>query len=61
MIGKGEFELFGRFSGFYRSSTIVPYLAKNPGRPPTLSADEEKKMNTKDRYCLNWACKKIYK
>lgn len=61
MTGKGDFELFGRFSGFFRNTTIVPYQAKNPGRPPALSADEEKKINNKDRYCLNWACRKIFK
>lgn len=58
---RGDFELYGRFSGYYRSSIIVPYEPKNPGRPPQLSADEEKKLNLKDRYCLNWACKKVYK
>jgi hypothetical protein len=59
---KGDFEIYGRFSGFYRESIIVPYEEKNPGRPNVhLTADEEKKLNMKDRYCLNWACGKIYK
>ena len=58
---RGDFELYGRYSGFYRRAIIVPYEPKNPGRPPTLSADEEKKMNIKDRYCLNWSCRKVYK
>jgi hypothetical protein len=55
--------MFGRFSGFFRKEkgAIIPYEPKNPGRPPTLSADEEKKVNLKERYCLNWACRKVYK
>jgi len=57
--GKTDFELYGRFSGFFRSPK--PYVPKNPPRPPQLTADEEKKLGMKDRYCLNWACRKIYK
>lgn len=60
-FGKGDFEIYGRYSGFYRKSTIIRYEPKNPGRPTNLSADEEKKIIMKDRYCLNWACRKIYK
>lgn len=43
--GRSDFEINGRFSGYFResASTIVPYEARNPGRPPQLSADEEKK------------------
>ena len=26
-----------------------------------MTADEEKKMNIKDKFCLNWACGKIFK
>lgn len=51
--------MYGRFSGFFRTPT--PYISKNPSRPPQMSADEEKKANNTDRYCLNWACKKMYK
>jgi hypothetical protein len=51
--------LFGRYSGFFRSP--APYIAKNPPRPPQISADDEKKLAMKDRYCLNWACAKIFK
>ena len=35
---KTDFELYGRYSGFFRAP--APYIPKNPGRPPQLSADE---------------------
>ena len=56
---KTDFELYGRFSGFFRTPT--PYVPKNPSRPPQLTADEQKKLDQKDRFCLNWACGKIFK
>ncbi len=31
--GRGDFELYGKYSGFYRRTIIVPYEPKNPGRP----------------------------
>jgi len=40
---------------------VKEYVPSNPGRPPAVSADEEKKLKNKDRYCLNWACTKVYK
>ena len=40
---KTDFELYGRFSGFFRTPT--PYVPKNPSRPPTLTADEQKKLD----------------
>ena len=40
-----DFELYGRFSGFFREP--VEYVPKNPPRPPQLSADDEKKLNNK--------------
>jgi hypothetical protein len=54
-----DFELYGRYSGIFRKP--VPYVPNNPGRPPQLSADEEKKLSVKDKICLNWACGKNYK
>lgn len=54
-----DYELWGRYSGYFRKP--VPYEAKNPGRPPALTADEEKKLAIKDKICLNWACSKLYK
>lgn len=56
---KTEFELYGRFSGYFRHHKH--YVAKNPNRPPQISADEEKKLSMKDRYCLNWTCRKTFK
>jgi len=35
---KTDFELFGRYSGYFRQPE--PYVEKNPGRPPQLSPDE---------------------
>ena len=58
--GKTDFELYGRYCGFFRNAQ--PYQPKNPSKPKvTLTADEEKKMNLKDKICLNWSCGKIYK
>lgn len=54
-----DFEIYGRFSGYFRKPT--EYVPKNPPRPPQLTADEEKRIMIKDKYCLNWACKKTYK
>jgi hypothetical protein len=57
---KTDFELYGRFCGFFR--TPAPYKPKNPRkRVAQLSADEEKKLLLKDKICLNWACGKIFK
>ena len=50
--------MYGRFSGVYRDPK--PYDFKLKGGP-TMSAEDERKANAKDRYCLNWACRKIYK
>lgn len=55
-----DFELYGRFCGYFRKP--VAYQPKNPSKPrQTLTADEEKKLNLKEKMCLNWACGKIYK
>lgn len=54
-----DFEKWGRFSGYFRKN--LPYQPKNPGRPAQLSGDDEKKMNAKEKYCLNWACGKKFK
>lgn len=57
---KGDFELYGRFCGYFRKP--VTYHPKNPSKPrQTMTADEEKKMNLKDKFCLNWACGKTFK
>jgi hypothetical protein len=58
--GKTDFELYGRYCGFFRNAK--PYEPKNPSKPKvSMTADEEKKMNLKDKICLNWSCGKIYK
>jgi len=57
---KTEFEIYGRFCGYFRKP--VAYIPKNPKKPKVhLTADEEKKLNVKDKFCLNWACGKIFK
>ena len=57
---QNDFELYGRFSGFFRTPT--PYVPKNSRRGgPSVTPDEQKKLDAKTRYCLNWACTKQYK
>jgi hypothetical protein len=59
-VFENDFEVYGRQSGYFRSP--APYVAKNGRKPAsTVSADEQKKLDARDRYCLNWACTKAYK
>jgi hypothetical protein len=56
---RSDFEMYGRFSGYFR--TPAPYKIKGAPKHSALSVDDEKKQALIDRYCLNWACKKVYK
>lgn len=55
-----DFQIYGRFCGVFR--VPKPYRAHNPGRPDAeITPDEQRKMDNTERYCLNYACKKIFK
>lgn len=56
---RAEFEAYGRFCGVFRKTEAYQTRTKRPAHK--LSADEEKKMNLKDKICLNWACGKIFR
>jgi hypothetical protein len=38
----------------------MAYIPKDPIKH-SYTPDEEKKMLNTDKYCLNWACRRIYK
>ncbi len=59
--GGNDFETHGRFSGYFRKpAAYVPMSQGGRRAQETLSADEQKKLDSKDRYCLNWACLRVF-
>jgi hypothetical protein len=55
-VMRSDYEMYGRFSGYFRKSMQVSKVSREQ-----LTPDEEKKLALQDRYCLNWACRKVYK
>ena len=53
-----EFELYGRFCGYYRTLNLEK--AERDEKPKKLSADEQRKLDAKERVCMNWACGQRY-